>query len=468
MAIVKVKFDNQLKQSDIIIPLTNSSIDEAGDAYVRNQPEKQQTLVYGIQSPLIMVNNIVVDFSDVINFELKCVKDTPSIDLTIKDRYQLISMIDSPGIDNELRVQILPKFDNIYKKINLTFYITNSQIRGNYITISGIYKVPKFTSDNIKSFGEINTYQLFEKIAIDSQLGFATNVESNDIDKRYIYCDNKSYKDLLFSEIKKSGADLQIYDYWVDWWNNIVLVDLYERYNTIDKDKDLQIWIAGPNEETTEGIEIKPQQVVATLNNHYSIKFSELYIQECNKINKPGQQVYSGTDRVYSVYEEDKNEYLDYLIQDGDAKKDIFTKFEYLGENYGSFNYLLAGKKRDTFLQKINSNETIEVILNTPLLGLMRGNKVNVLWYYNNSYVNEVRQGFDTIGVTNKQELNISIPNDGELETKSQDGEMILDKSVSGQYLIVGCKIKYYNNKWQYVLTLSRPTDSKTKLLKDE
>lgn len=85
MSIIQVKFDHKLKQSDIIIPLTNSSKSEMGDAYTKNQTEIQQTLVYGIMSPLIMVNNIVVDVVDVIDFELKSVDVTPTVNLTIKD-----------------------------------------------------------------------------------------------------------------------------------------------------------------------------------------------------------------------------------------------------------------------------------------------------------------------------------------------------------------------------------------------
>ena len=216
MSIIQVKFAHKLKQSDIIIPLTNSSKSEMGDAYTKNQTEIQQTLVYGIMSPLIMVNNIVVDVVDVVDFELKSVDVTPTVNLTIKDRYKLLTTLDTPGIDNELRIQILPKFEDKYKKINLTFYITNFKQNGEYLSIRGEYKIPKFLSSNIKSFGEINTYSLYESIATETQLGFASNIEFNDGDKRWVYCDNKSYKELLDKEIQRSGVDTQILDYWID------------------------------------------------------------------------------------------------------------------------------------------------------------------------------------------------------------------------------------------------------------
>lgn len=468
MSIIQVKFDHKLEQSDIIIPLTNSSKSEAGDAYTKNQTEIQQTLVYGIMSPLIMVNNIVIDVVDVIDFELKSIDVTPSVNLTVKDRYKLLTTLDTPGIDNELRIQILPKFEDKYKKINLTFYITNFKQTGDYLTIRGEYKIPKFLSSNIKSFGEINTYSLYESIATETQLGFASNIESNDGDKRWIYCDNKSYKELLDKEIQRSGVDNQVLDYWIDWWNNLVLTDIYERYNATDKDEDMQIWISGQNEEISEGNEIKPQQSVATLNNHPSMKFTELFVTQYQISNNPSSQLYMGTDKIYSIYESDKFEYMDHMIIDGDTQKDIFTKYEYLGENYGEYNYLLASKKRDSFLQKIKSNETVEITLKTPLLGIMRGNHINLMIYINDSAAEGLREKLDEQKLLNETSTNIPLDSADHIEDKSPDGSFKLDKSISGQYLVTGCKMKYNNYEWEYKVILSRPTSMKPKILKED
>lgn len=470
MSQIEVKFDHQLKLSDIIIPLTHSSKEEAEEIYEDNKQEVQQTSIYGIQSPLIMINNIVVDFSDVISFNLKMADKIPEVSLLIRDRRRLISSLNTPGIDNELRIQILPKFDDKYKKINLSFYITKFNSQNDFIDIKGSFKLSPFTSSNIKSFGELNTYQLFEKIAIETGLGFASNVESNDIDKRYIYCDNKSYQDILSREINKSGSDLQIYDYWIDWWNNLTLVDIYERYNTIDPDDKIQLWVAGQNKEIEEGLKVRPQLVPAILNNHPANRVTELYVENYAIINSPGSQMYSGTDHVYSVYEENKKEYLDYLIQDGDTHKDVFNKFEYVGEVYGEYNYFLSAKKRKSFLQKMQSNEEIQITLRTPLLGILRGNKVNFVWYVNDSLSQNQQKVLEKNEFVKPAVSNIpldeQLPNDE--ETKSNDGEFIIDKSISGQYLVTRCEIDYNNFKWSYKINLSRPTSDKPQLINEK
>ena len=469
MSLLKVIFDPTLTQSEIVVPLQNSSQDEAEEVYTKNQPEIQQTSMYGIQSPLIMINKIVVDFSDVVDFELLCTGTMPSVKMTVRDRKNLTTMFDTPGIDNELRVQVLPKFENVYKKINLTFYITSMSSQDEFISIVGEYKSPKFISANIKSFGEVDTYTLFEKIAQETELGFVSNITAGDLDKRWVYCDNKSYSELLNTEIERSGSDLQICDYWIDWWNNIVLADIYERYNTKDKDEDMQIWIAGRQDVAAEGVETKPQKVIATLHNHPSQELSELHVENMEVLNEAGSQMYSGTDRVFSTYENSKSEYLDYLIQDGDTKKDIFTKYEYLGEVYGEFNYLLQGKKRETFLQKIRTNETIKIMLKTPLFGVMRGNHVNLMWYYNDDATENLKTKLVEDGAAEEATSDIDTSETDEEEDNKGSGQFIMDKTKSGQYLVTGCRMGYIDEEgWNYELTLSRPSINKQSILKDE
>lgn len=464
MSQIQVKFDNTLVQSDIIIPLTNSSEDEAGEHYVENQPAVQQTSIYGIQAPLIMVNNIVIDFTDVLYFNLKSKGRYPEVDVMVRDRYNLLSSFDTPGIDNELRVQILPKFDNKYKKINLTFFITRTSFSSEGISIKGSYKLSKFTSSQIKSFGEVNTYNLFETIATETGLGFATNIEPNEEDKRWVYCDYKSYGELLDNEIGMSGFETKIYDWWIDPWNNLNLVDVYDRYNSIDSEDEMKLWVSCQNMEVGEGISNEPLEVVALLNNHPMNDSSELFVTDYSISNSPGAQLEDGTDRIFSTYQLDDKEYMDTMIQDGDTHKDIFYKYEYLGEVYGEYNYLLSAKKRDTFLQKIESNETVQVFLRTPLLGVLRGNKINFAWYVNDSVVDMKQDTWKEQGLINDPEMNIPLEDPAE-DSQSNNGDFSLDKSISGQYMITGTEIEFSDKHWNYKVTLSRPSSQKPKII---
>lgn len=466
MAVIKVEFDSKLKKPEIIIPLTNSSREESGNDYRNNWQQVQQTSIYGIETPLIMINKIVVDFTDVISFNLRSIGPIPQLDMEVKDRDKLSTSIDTPGLDNQICVQIIPQFDNAYKKINLVFSISNISIRNGNIKLSGVYKVPKLLSSSFKSFGEITTYNLFKEIATDSELGFASNCQNNEADKRYIYCDNLSYSEVMAREIDRSESNAtQVYDYWIDFWDNINYVNIYDRYNSKDPESEMMVWISGQQNEFEEGIKITPMKVKAVINNNPAFANAELGTNEYTIVNK-GYNA-SGTDRLYSIYENEKGEYMDYLVQDGDVKNDIYTKFEYLGELFGEYNYLLSAACRKTYIQKMNT-ETIKVILNRPTLSLMRGHNVEFAWYINDDkWKNKVQELSDANVIDNydniKTKDDMSAPDVENANTAN--GEFVLDKSISGQYTIIGCNMNYMNGIWRYELTLARPHANKPSIL---
>jgi hypothetical protein len=464
MSIVTVEFDNTLEKSDIVMPIMSSSKSEAGDDYQDNsQSEIAQTSVFGIQVPLIMINTTVIDFDSIHYFELKSNGPTPELIMTVEDRYELITNIDKPSHDNEVRIQIIPRFDNAYKKINLTFFINDIDVTGSMIKLTCLYKLPLLMSSQYKAFGEIDTYSLFKTIASEIKLGFATNVAALN-DKRFVYCDNRSLHSLLDSEITFANATEHIMDWWIDFWDNVNLVDIKERYLAVDPDDDIKIWVAGETRENRKDGEIIPNEVVAVLNNHPSVNNSELFVKEYTIKNNPGQQAALGSDKVYGIYADVNNEYSDYLIQDGDIKNDIFAKYDYLGENYGEYNYLFAKCLRAGYLQKINS-ETIKVTLKSPLLGLMRGHRVNFIRYVNDDYLEGKMKSLEEAGVIDRNvESNIPLEeyelNDEETKDNKNDGKFRLDKTTSGQYLIIAVELLFTNNEWEYVLTLARPAPS--------
>lgn len=464
MSIIRVKYDPTLVQSEIIARLDNSSPEEAGDDYQKNPVEIQQTSVYGVMCPIIAINNVMVAVEDIWSFTLNDTGRVPSVDLTIYDRKKLIEYLRTPGNDNELRVQILPPFDDAYKKINLSFFITSfSQGSRGELYISASYKLSNFTSTKFKSFGQISLYNLCDSIASESKLGFATNVEDAG-DNRYIYCPYISYQNTIDREINRSGNKTLIYDYWIDVWNYLNLVDMYERYNAIDSDEDMQIWISGEVDEVTESVEIKPVKTKAELTNLFGSEETQLYVKEYRVLNSPGRGLADGTDKVYSIYSMNENEYHDNYISDGDIKKDIFENFEYCGEVYGDYDYITNGIYRAPFLQKMKSN-MIEVDLDNPLLGLHRGGRCVFECYYNNDMYDYTVDVLKDAGIMNNDPQTYT-PIE-ELNTSGSD-TFKLNKSISGQYLIIGNVYRFFNRRWTQTVILTRPIDQKPNILNVE
>ena len=465
MSIITLEFDNTLKKSDIIMPVRSSSINEAGDEYQdSNLSDKSQTAVFGVQTPLIMINNTVIDFDAVNYFSLKSTGVLPELVMSVEDRFNLITSIDKVNRDNEVRIQILPKFENAYKKINLTFYIANIQINGTNIRITGTYKLPALTSSQFKSYGEIDTYSFFKTVAQETNLGFATNIATLD-DTRYIYCNHKSLLDAMNNEISFANTTEHIIDWWIDLWDNINIVDIRERFNAVDNADDIKIWIAGQVNEISKDNEIPAMEVEATITDLPTNNTSELFVKSFNIVNRTGMQMSAGTDKVYSVYEECNKEYTDYFMQDGDTMNDIFLKYDYVGECYSEYNYLISRPTRDAFLQKMNI-ETVVVKLQSPLLGLMRGHRVNFIHYINDDMTHDRLNNMQDVEVVDTNSIESNIPLDKyNVSEDSGAGVFKVDRMMSAQYLILGVDVIYQNNAWEYTLTLTRPTNSNNKLV---
>jgi hypothetical protein len=466
MSIITVEFDNKLEKSKIIMPLLSSSYKEAGENYHdSNLTDKAQTSVFGIQAPLIQIGTTIIDFDSVHYFSLKSTGKLPELVMTVEDKYSIIANINNPTSDNEVRVQILPRFDNAYKKIDLTFYISNIQVTGNLIRLVCVYKIPKLISSQLKSYGEIDTYSLFKNVAMETDLGFATNISKlNDL--RYVYCDNKSLLDMMNDEIQYANSTEHIIDWWIDFWDNINLVDVKERYESIDRNEDMLIWIAGQINETTVDRPVQAIQTPAVVNNLPHFNNSELYVKSYSINTKSGSNVSKGTDKVYGIYNENDKEHFDYLIQYGDVKDDIFTKYDYIGENYSDYNYLLAKQLRDAFIQKMFI-ETVDISLQSPLLGLMRGHKLNFIRYLNDDFLEGKISNLEKAGVIDRNvESNIPLQ-EYELDSDGT-GKFRIDKCISAQYLILGVNITFSNNKWDYILNLGKPAISKVSILNNE
>jgi len=451
---ILVKFDPTIQLPEIKEFLNNASPEEdpeyGGDTFL------QQTKVEGILAPLVMVNDTVIPFNSISHLELSD-NPVPRVTLEFKDRFDLVKTFDKPTKDNKLQVQIIPSFENAYKKINLTFWITKVDFDNNDVYIRGIYNIPKFNDIKLKAYGELSTYEFFEQIAKEYQLGFASNLENTE-DKRWIYMPNTHVTDSLTNECEIGGNEQQILDWWIDWWNYVNLVDVLERNKTIDK--DIKVW-ATPHKyiETETGPNPEPILCEAMLTNQEFYRDFQLYVSEY-------EEVFSSSpiaDKMIETYKIGDMEEDNFIIRDGDVNNDLFIEYEYGGENFGEHKYLKQRYCREMWLSKIR-NSMIKVSLRQPCLSLMKGHKVNFYWYTVNEFTKSTKDSDDV-------NSNIPLPEDSEIEElrgldpDKQDDEMIIDKQISGQYYIVDSKIIYeYNGgefKWQHILTLSRPEDQK-------
>ena len=452
---IELKFENSLTIPDIIDVAYATDETETPD-----NPQKvgvnQQTKMTGIIAPLIRLNNITINFNQIFDFSLNNEGIIPTLVFSFDDTFGFTKSIDQPGNDNICIVQILPPFDNAYKKIKLQFNIKNISILGNNrVSFQCIYGNPDLLNDSLESLGLLTTYELCEDIAKRTKLGFQSNLAGTN-DKRYMFCGGNSLLSLFEREVECGGEQNIILDGFIDLYNNINLFNIYELYNSnVEVHK---IWIKGSNQiESDSDSEIKPEQVDCAISNGANTRQSPLFVENYRTINNIGSNITLGSDKVYNEYIYNNLESIETLIQDGDVKNDIFVKTKYLGENIGEYNYLLQRECNKAYHQKIR-NQIIEVKLKQPMLGIIRGDKVNFIWYEMNELLNKVKDEADI-------QTNLPIDNSDEAEYDTPR----LNLQVSGQYLVIGSTISYKrragNLLWEHKLLLARPQDKIQKYL---
>ena len=466
---ITVKRDPQIELPKIITGLMETDNTEASE-FGTSTTGIRQTDVYGVMCPLLALNGMAVDMIDLLSFELDCTGVLPTVDFEFVDRNNLFSQYNIPSTSNELQVQIIPPTDNTYRKINMMFYITDISAENGVISGSAIYKIPGLLNSRANAMGEITTYELCDKISIDSQLGFASNVASTD-DKRFIYCDFKTYGDMLKEEIQNSAADkTHVYDCWVDLWNYIILCDIYERYNTIDNIDDMTIWISDHNMIGTVDEKVEPFQTDAVLTNHPGAERTELYVRNYEVLTD-GQYVKQGTEKAVMVYNMNTREYVGHYVADGDIEKDQYINLEYGGEVYGDYDYIFSKQCRDMFMKKMKA-EIIELTLTSPLFGISRGDQCRFVWMDNdpkNRYWKETLQNAqmspDPNDIPTKDMIWLNGWVSSVANTKADD--LYVNLQISGQYTVIGIKAIFEGGGWIYKLQLVRPAERKPQLLID-
>ena len=449
-----VKFDCSLEFPPIVEPLYGAAPDEADSGLVL---ENQQTKVTGIIAPLIKLNNTTITWSQVKSMTLKCDR-WPEIKLEIIDSLDFSKTYDKPDQDNILQMQILPSFDNAYRKINLIFTIDDISFSDSTVYVSGRYNVPGWNDNIMKSYGNISTYEFFETVAKELKLGFASNLEGTD-DNRWIYVANDSRKSVLSDECEFGGRPELIMDWWVDFWNCINLVDIYERYHTVDK--DIKVWIQQNRyPETETNSEVIPTQVEAMISNHMNFKMSPLFCTGMEIVSDFSQNTVNGSDKRLEIYDMGTLNTDSTIVADGSIKKNVILTYRYLGEKFGDVDYLTNRALHSAYIQKLNSQQ-LRVTLQVPCFGFTKGGKLNFYWYEVNDLTKDIKN----------KELgsNIDLPID---TTQGDQDQPLINGQLSGQYYITDVTYYYENNgnvpKWTQEMLLSRPVELMEKYVTEE
>lgn len=442
----------------------------------KNTSNEDQTRVDGIKYPILLVNKTIIDRQHIRRLKLRTISGVPSLGFSIVKSSD-ITFIKTIGLVNKVTVVFLPPVDGTYRKISLDFYIEKTIDSSDTITYICSLLYPKLRKKYTKSISNgstnlLTTYELFEQIAKETELGFAATPQCKEIaDKRLRISTDQTFKEVLDMHIKFAGVDKNsLFTYWIDFYGNIVLCNLAwvlskaVNYNELSI-KQLQ------GENITDSIAFNDKTIEFTDDTFRTItnvkvkdsvqaNIIRTYSVESNTLNS----IEHGTNNTYYIinhitnggnnFIESEKTTISEKTADGEEFKDLynFEINEYRGVELGltadgNSPVLRQEIYRDAFL--LNTNiKTLKVELKTPHLGLQRGTLINVVIYeYDSVRKMQLLANMNNINSKKGEQ-------DTEIETTDYDAETlegikqnpdigVPDLSVSGMYYINGIDLDY-------------------------
>lgn len=461
---IEVKRDASELFGNIEIPYYAYNKEDNPD--IHGTAEQDYKNVWGALIPVLIINDIHIQEQDIIELTLSSRNELPTLKCTFRDSRNLLVKFNQPKAVNTIKVVIIPQFEGVYKKIKLEFFMsTISEYSEGIVYCEGIYKLNYLYNDLIKTYGELTTDEFLDKVSEEGGLGFATHIKYNLDDKHYRFLNNINPITAFNRDISFSGSqETQIYDWFIDFWNNVNLIDYYIQLNNLTQEQQmctipaLNANVTTPNEGTTgeANKEAKDfQKVPMIYTNSQGMQMSPLFINNFELQSLPGLSLFEGSEKEY-LYSNEVNfnhemEAFDIILKDIKEDKDKIHKSVFLGREFEEIPILKQKVQRNAYLQKLKTNILV-IHAAKYCFGVLRGGKLDIQIYENDNlnraYMteNEGRvKNDDTMYGDYSQEEDV----------KKADNAYILNKYLSGQYTVIGVDIEYKDGQMgaSYYLT---------------
>ena len=471
--------------------------------------------VTGIMFPIVQVNNKVITNNQIKKLVIKYEEFLPKIELKIEDLNNSIQATDIPGLNNIIRVVIVPQIDNTYKSISLEFKIEYFKVNGKNITYYGSYRLSTLTIEHTKEIiypgcsnkienrisgnsekleGDISciaeenkqpsTWEYLHVIAKECGLGFMSTDQCKEIrDCMPRIMSNQSYPDFIEKHIAFSGLDEDsIFDCWIDLYGYIVLVNMAWVLNNENVTENNLAMYAALGMHSSENNVPKPQikLVNRTITNfdhmqnpnNMMFNFYRTIVDNSDLI--VGTNISQYTFNLIGVKDENSNGVTQYdvkVVQDSvDGQKTGEYFVEKLRNIVIEFNDININKQkiiREKFLSKRRQRK-LEVLLTRPNLGFQRGTLISVVIFEDNPLTKaELADQVENLEGKNDDDKghSIEIGDKNEADIKMNESMLVPNIGLSGLYYIDGMRFEYerdLDDMKQYLILIKKGSTTNT------
>lgn len=453
--------------------------------------EKEYLKKDAIYYPLVLYNNVVLENYQIKSLTLHYDGLVPRLQLIVSDPNGSIKFANVPGYVNILTLVMTPVKDGSYKKIVLNFYIESTTDMEDNIMVNAVWYTKKLYDNtgisaitytgcsktnkkpihscNPEPNKKPNTWEYLHTVANKTGLGFASTEGCNKQEDRMPRLQhNVSYIDDLYRNLEYAILDQNnIFDYWVDLYGYIVMVNtkaVIEKENIDASFYDIVANVGMKNDDDrTETGTLKKS--IRTITNFRNLGApSDMQFVNYRTLTDMSHVTEQGVStQIMTLYQ---------IGQSPNANNsfkllDITQRPNSVDERKLSAHYDIQSQPvisiqqcerdmtqlktiRDSYFSKLNK-ETLEIEMSQVNFGLQRGTLVNIMFYeYDAEKKRQIVHNADNIVTDNEEDPKIDLnsvdESNNSLTTKDaiMDADIPLpDMSRSGMYYIRSMKFTY-------------------------
>lgn len=397
--------------------------------------------------PYIVMNGVTIESKDITYFKLHNDRYLPEIEMTFSDPTNKI--FDSKYPLDQQKISLLIKAnETLLMPIRMDFWITefgSAKSKGGDSDSKVYDLVAKLDVPLIikNSSFKGTSYEVLKKIAEQTEMGFASNIENDTNDSMtWINCGIDYVREQIPEIVKRSYiSDNTFLWAYVDFWYNLNYIDIEKQLSLSTKDdKGL------PGCERLSG---EQKTIPLILSNHPNYNQTNQYIDKFNLLNNSTDVNFKlgYNPHIYYYMTKEKNVsnvLLDTISTKGDKSDKIVMKGQPTDNNYGldqQKNYFIGKNDTDNshknylyaeqlnlhnidFLQKIR----MVIVLGTINFGLYRFQPVNIQLYK-----------------TKELDDNPNPVTVDDVKTSKDVDKYKLNERLSGDWLIIGINYSFTN-----------------------
>lgn len=387
--------------------------------------------------PFIWYNSYTLDLHDISLFELSIVDGLPTLKMTFQDSPNLMRDQGFPLDDSRISVFINPRTTQL-KPIHLDFKIVDFKVSEKNYTCIGVIDVKKLYIKEFKSYKNLSSYELLQKLSKETGLGFNSNVESSNDKMTWINTGDK-VQHFLEKIIDNSYLSDQSFI--------LGYIDFYYNFNYVDLQKELTRKIESDNGISNTGLELLSKQTEREnvsklfLTNDNAFFESNIYFESYTILNKStGISISKGYKTIIKYYNNVSKEYLPFTLDSitDDAKSKI----------------VLKGLPNDSSFK----NENLDYIYK----GKLDPDNMHINYAYAQSHNDrnlfdlekiglEIEMKIPNFNIYKFQKILVLISNQAPNVQESQ-----VNQRLSGEWLIIDIKYKMLDLKFTQIVTLVR------------